>query len=120
MEAPLTENKVMFDAGVGTDALEPIIDMELALGAGVNTGAALAASIRLVVFLTEVLAVAFAFALNKVGTGGGWTTAVAGVTVTQVPLNVPVVPGPTSALGLTETAAGLTFRLETENLFERQ
>lgn len=118
MEAPLTENKVMFDAGVGTDALEPIIDMELALGAGVNTGAALAASIRLVVFLTEVLAVAFA--LNKVGTGGGWTTAVAGVTVTQVPLNVPVGPATTSELGLTETDAGLTARLETENLFERQ
>ena len=115
----------MFDAGVGTDALGgPIMDMERAVGAGVSTGAALlpAASIRFVVFLTEVLAVMFAFALNKVGTGGGGcTTAVAGVTVTQVPLNVPaVVQAPTSVLGLNENDAGRTARLETDNLCKRK
>jgi putative salt-induced outer membrane protein YdiY len=40
LEDPLTENNVMFDAGVGTEALGgPMIEIELALGAGVRTGA---------------------------------------------------------------------------------
>lgn len=74
MEDPLTENSVMFDAGEGTEALGgPIIEIELALGAGVSTGADLwpVARMRLVVLLTEVLAAAFAVALYNVGTGGG-------------------------------------------------
>lgn len=73
---------------------------------------------RLVVLLTEVLAAAFAVALYKVGTGGGWMTAVAGVTVTQVPLRVAAATLPTSTLlGLTaEIDVGLTARFETVNL----
>lgn len=64
----------MFDAGVGTVTLGgPIIEMELALGAGVNTGADLwpEASTRLVVLLTAVLTAELVVAFNKVGTGGG-------------------------------------------------
>lgn len=112
----------MLDAGEGTEALGgPTIDIEFALGAGVSNGADLwpVANTRLVVLFT-VLAAAFAVALYNVGTGGGWITAVAGVTVTQVPLKVPAAPIPASTLfGLIpEVDVGLTARLETVNLSE--
>lgn len=74
----------------------------------------------LAALLIAVLATVLAVALYKVGIGGGWTTAVAGVTVTQVPLILAVEPDPPATSNvpdLTDTELGLTARLATANLF---
>ena len=120
-EAPLTDRVILADA-LGAGVLGcPMIEMVFVAVAGVRIGVGLLAfpvNTRLLVLLLPVgLAVIPVVDLYSVGTGGGWTAAVAGVTVTKVPDNgLEAVALTSTPTGLTETVAGLAGRVPTAYL----
>jgi len=123
LEAPLTERVILADA-LGAGVLGcPIMEMELATGAGVSTGADLAVfpvKTRLLVLFAVGFTVTPVVDLYNVG-AGGWVAAGAGVTVTQVPDNgLEALALTSTPAGLTDTEEGLAGRVAIESLFTHE